>query len=189
MKKGSQNRRKIRQLLRREYERIANKRKDAQNKVLAFLKLYGKVVFQDDHIKQWATLFGSEVHSCGIGGLKARLKSSLATPIVVRRFEPTSQECFACGERHRLSLGDRVIKCGCGWNCDRDVNAALVILRKGLGLSLDQAVGLDRSELTPLERRASARILGSNPYIRVSLLIEGGSPPFQGWEEVTQNIP
>ncbi|WP_346310935.1 zinc ribbon domain-containing protein [Pseudothermotoga sp.] len=33
-----------------------------------------------------------------------------------------SQECFACGKRHRLSLADRVIKCGCGWNCDRDVN-------------------------------------------------------------------
>ncbi|HCO98955.1 MAG: transposase [Pseudothermotoga sp.] len=35
---------------------------------------------------------------------------------------PTSQECFACGKRHRLSLADRVIKCECGWNYDKDVN-------------------------------------------------------------------
>jgi len=70
--------------------------------------------------------------------------------------------------RHRLSLSDRVIECECGWESDRDVNAALVILRKGLGLSPDQAVGLDRSELKPPEREAAVRILGSNPYIRVS---------------------
>ena len=39
----------------------------------------------------------------------------------------------------------------------------------------DQAVGLGRSELTPLESETAARILGSNPYIRVSFLDEGGS--------------
>jgi putative transposase len=46
----------------------------------------------------------------------------------------------------------------------------MVILRKGLGLSPDQAVGLDRPELKPPEKKAAARILGSNPYIRVSFL-------------------
>ena len=72
------------------------------------------------------------------------------------------------GKRHELSLSDRTIECDCGWKCDRDVNAALVILKKGLGLGPDQAVGLDRPELKPPEREAAARILGSNPYIRVS---------------------
>ncbi|MEX1337108.1 hypothetical protein AB1399_06590, partial [Hydrogenibacillus schlegelii] len=64
----------------------------------------------------------------------------------------------------------RVIKCECGWTCDRDVNAAMVILRKGLGLSPDRAVGLDRPELKPPEKKAAARILGASPYIRVSFL-------------------
>ncbi|MBC7116945.1 MAG: transposase [Pseudothermotoga sp.] len=178
-KKGSNNRSKIRHLLRREYEKITNRRRDAQNKILAFLRLYDKVVFQDDNVKNWSKLFGGEVHSSGIGGLKARLRNSLATPIPVGRFEPTTQECFICGKKHRLSLSDRVIQCECGWRQDRDLNAALVILKKGLGLSPNQAVGLDRPELTPLERKASARILGSNPYIRVSFLIEGGSPLLQ----------
>ncbi|MGB9811381.1 MAG: zinc ribbon domain-containing protein [Dictyoglomus turgidum] len=122
-------------------------------------------------MKGWASLFGRQVHSSGIGGLKSRLKTSLETPIVVERFEPTSQECYACGKRPELSLSDRVVKCGCGWVCDRDVNAALVILRKGLSLSPDQAVGLDRPEVKPLEKEAAARILGNNPYIRVSFLL------------------
>ncbi|MDI3517562.1 MAG: putative transposase, partial [Thermotogota bacterium] len=71
---------------------------------------------------------------------------------IVGRFESTTQECFACGQRHELSLSERVIGCECGWENDRDVNAALVILRKWLDLSPDQAVGLDRSEFKPLER-------------------------------------
>src|SRR5690606_10115889 len=47
---------------------------------------------------------------------------------------------------------------------------------KGLGLSPDQAVGLDRPELKPPEKKAAARILGSNPYIRVSFLQRKGKP-------------
>lgn len=169
-KKGSRNREWIRRLLRREYEKLFNRRKDCQNKILAFLKLYKTVVFQDDRIKNWASLFGSEIHSSGIGGLKARLRDSLATPVPIKPFEPTTRECYVCGKKRELSLSDRILSCECGWVCDRDLNAALVILRKGLGLSLNQALGLDRPEVTPLEKETSARILGSNPYIRVSFL-------------------
>jgi putative transposase len=175
-KKGSKNRKKLRFLLRKEYERLARRRRDVHNRVLTFLKGYKEVVFQEDFVKGWASLFGGQVHSSGVGGLKARLRNSLATPIPVERYEPTTKECFACGRPHELSLGERVLRCECGWVCDRDQNAALVILRKGLGLSPDQAVGLDRPELKPLEREAIMRILGSNPYIRVSFP-EGGSPP------------
>jgi len=172
---SSKNRKRVRFLLNKEYEKVERRRRDAQNKVLAFLKHYGKVVFQDDYVKGWSSLWGGAVHSSGIGGLKSRLRHSLETPISVERMETTTRECFACGLRHDLSLSDRVIVCECGWDCDRDVNAALVIMRKGLGLSPHQAVGVGRPELTPLERATAARILGSNPCIRVSFLDEGGS--------------
>jgi len=174
---GSKNRERVRFLLNKEYEKLERRRRDAHNKVLAFLKHYGMVVFQDDCVKGWSSVFGGAVHSSGIGGLKSRLRHSLETPIPVGRMETTTRECFACGLRHDLSLSDRVIVCECGWECDRDVNAALVILRKGLGLSRNQAVGVGRPELTPLERATAARILGSNPYLRVSFLDEGGSLP------------
>ena len=169
-KKGSKNRKKLQLLLRREYEKIANKRRDAQNKIMAFLKLYNVVIFQDDFIKGWTKNFGKQVHSSAIGGLKSRLKNSLETPIAIDRFEPTSQECYVCGKVHKLSLSDRTMRCDCGWVCDRDLNAALVILKKGLELSEQNFVGLDRPEVKPLEKGAAARILGSNPHIRVSLL-------------------
>jgi putative transposase len=175
-KKGSKNRKKFRFLLRREYERLARRRGDVHNKVLALLKGYREAVFQEDFVKGWASLFGGQVHASGVGGLKARLRDSLATPIPVERREPTTKARFARGRLHELSLGDRVFECECGWTCDRDQNAALVILRKGLGLSPDQAVGLDRPELKPLEREAVTRILGSNPHIRVNFP-RGGSPP------------
>jgi putative transposase len=176
-KKGSRNREALRGLLRREYERIANRRKDAHDKVLAFLKGYGKVAFQEDPVAGWKALFGPQIQASGIGGLLARLRESLPTPLPVARFEATTQECFACGRRHTLSLSEREMRCPCGWTRHRDWNAALVILRKGLGLSPDQAVGLDRPELTPLEREAARRTLGSNPGIRLVFLGEGGSPP------------
>jgi putative transposase len=171
--KGSKNREKVLRLLRREHERIANRRRDCQNKIIAFLKYYRVVVWQDDNIKGWAAQFGRRVHRSGIGGLKLRLSASLRTPILVERFVPTSQICAACGQKLSLTLSDRVLRCDCGWVCDRDLNSALNILR--LGLSLNQPVGLDRPELTPVEWQTAVRVLGSNPYIRISRHDEAGS--------------
>lgn len=46
-------------------------------------------------------------------------------------------------------------------------------------LSLNQAVGLDQTELKPLEKEATARILRSNPYIRASFpLLKRKPTPF-----------
>lgn len=74
--------------------------------------------------------------------------TSLEMPVAVKSMDTTTGECFACGKRYRLSLLDSsVIECECGWMCDRDVNAALVILRKELGLNPDQAVGLEWPEI------------------------------------------
>jgi putative transposase len=171
--KGSRNREKVLRLLRREHERIANRRRDCQNKIIAFLKHYRVVVWQDDNIKGWATQFGRQVHRSGVGGLKLRLSASLRTPILVERFVPTSQICAACGQKHSLTLSDRVLRCDCGWVCDRDLNSALNILR--LGLSLNQPLPLDWREVTPVEWMTAVRILGSNPYIRISRHDEAGS--------------
>jgi putative transposase len=45
----------------------------------------------------------------------------------------TSQECFSCGVVVKKSLFTRTHVCRCGCNLDRDENAALIILKKGLG--------------------------------------------------------
>ena len=45
------------------------------------------------------------------------------------KIEPnyTSQVCCVCGQLHKLSLKDRIMKCDCGNVIDRDVNAAINI--------------------------------------------------------------
>jgi len=45
----------------------------------------------------------------------------------------TSQSCSQCGNRHKLSLSDRVYHCPCcGLSLDRDQNAAINILSLGM---------------------------------------------------------
>ena len=50
----------------------------------------------------------------------------------------TSQECSSCGRTEAKSLDQRVHSCVCGYTADRDLNAAINILRRGLA-SLSQA--------------------------------------------------
>ncbi len=54
-------------------------------------------------------------------------------------------------------------------------NEKIKAFRKGLDLA-PKALGLDRSEVTPLEIEAAVRAVGSNPRVRISLVEEGGSP-------------
>ena len=49
--KDSKNRARIQKKIQREHERLANKRKDIHNKLLALFRHYGIVIFQDDSIK------------------------------------------------------------------------------------------------------------------------------------------
>ena len=45
----------------------------------------------------------------------------------------TSQNCSNCGKKVQKSLSTRTHKCPyCGYEADRDVNAAINILKKGL---------------------------------------------------------
>ncbi|MEH2056254.1 MAG: zinc ribbon domain-containing protein [Nostoc sp.] len=44
----------------------------------------------------------------------------------------TTQECSSCGEVVKKTLSTRTHACKCGWVMDRDENAALIILSRGL---------------------------------------------------------
>ena len=43
----------------------------------------------------------------------------------------TSQTCYQCGKRHKMPLSERYFACDCGYEKDRDVNAALNIMKLG----------------------------------------------------------
>ncbi|WP_313926474.1 zinc ribbon domain-containing protein [Anabaena sp. FACHB-1237] len=54
------------------------------------------------------------------------------------RFYPGSKTCSDCGEKKsQLPLSQRVFKCGkCGFECDRDLNAATNLKKKKWSVSL-----------------------------------------------------
>jgi transposase len=163
-KKGSRNYWKVKQLIRKEWEYINNKRKDVQNKAVSYLKRFPLIAVQNDSIKSWHKgYFGKQIQNTGIGGITARLKT-LATLIpvfFVDRYKPTTQTCSFCGHKQKISLSERVFKCqNCGREIDRDVNSARNILRTALEQLADplkSALPVDCGEVKPVEWPLSPR--------------------------------
>ena len=71
--------------------------------------------------------------------------------IEIDRFFPSSKLCNNCGDKKEdLKLSDRVYKCSCGYENDRDLNASLNILKEGLRIYNEQ-IPTRSGGLTPLE--------------------------------------
>ena len=64
--------------------------------------------------------------------LEYKLKSRNKKLVKVDKWYPSSQICSCCGERRKLKLTERIYKCNCGLEIDRDLNAAINIKREGL---------------------------------------------------------
>ena len=54
--------------------------------------------------------------------------------IKVDKWYPSSQLCSCCGNQKKITLADRIYKCSCGLEIDRDYNAAINIKNEGLRL-------------------------------------------------------
>jgi len=94
--------------------------------------------------------------------------------IEINRFFPSSQLCFSCGNKQKMSQDKRTYVCpSCGCEEDRDVNASRNILREGLK---DKRVPTEYRELKPQESRTSILSimdkLKSIHSVRVSSLVE-----------------
>ena len=123
--KGSNNRYRTRLLIQREYQKMTHRKMEKANKIVAKLKHYDAIVMQDEMIAGWHKgLFGKQVqHSC-LGMLKAKLKR-LPQTVVLDRGIPTTKFCPECHTVNKyITMADRVYKCGCGYEKDRDVHGA-----------------------------------------------------------------
>ena len=123
--KGSNNREKTIRLIRREYQKMANRKQEKANKIVSKLRKYDTIVMQDEMLAGWHKgLFGKQVqHSC-LGLLKAKLKR-LPQTVVLDSGIPTTKMCPKCLTVNKyITMEDRVYKCGCGYERDRDVHAA-----------------------------------------------------------------
>ena len=151
-KKGSRGWYATRHLIQREYERLANKRRDKANKIYHDItKGRSLIVMQDENIKGWHKgLFGRQVQNSALGTLKSKLKSN-PNVIVIDRFFPSTILCPECGTiKEDLTLSDRTFVCdSCWYTEDRDVKAAKTMLLAGRH---EMSCTLAEYKCTPEER-------------------------------------
>ena len=132
--KGSRGWYATRHLIQREYEKLANKRRDKANKVYHDItKGRNLIVMQDENIKGWQKgLFGRQVQNSALGTLKSKLKAN-PNVVVIDRFFSSTKMCPECGTVNgAITLSDRTFICdSCGYTEDRDVKAAKTMLLAG----------------------------------------------------------
>ena len=123
--KGSNNRYKTIKKIQREYQKISNKKQDKANKIVSKLKQYETIVIQDEQISDWHKgLFGKQVQNSCMGLIKSKLKQ-LPQTIILDKWIPTTKLCPKCQTINKhITLKDRIFKCGCGYEFDRDVHSA-----------------------------------------------------------------
>lgn len=153
-KKGSNNRYKLKLKIQKEYERITNRRDDAGNKIVNFLLTnYSTVYFQDEMIKAWHSgRFGRTVQNSCLGRVKSKLKASPNTIMIERSF-PSTKLCLNCGALNTLTLADRIYKCSCGYEEDRDIKSAKTILH--VGRCKTNNVPMGYRDFKPVENKTS----------------------------------
>ena len=169
--RGSRNRRKYRVRVARAYEKVKNQREDfahklsneivQNNDLIVFENLNIRSMVKNHHLAKsiadasWNTLVQYTIY-----------KAESAGKLVVS-VDPgyTSRTCSNCGyEKESLKLSERTFHCdSCGYEIDRDLNAAINIHNLGL-----IKVGRGTPEVTPVEISALPA--------RATLIGEAGSP-------------
>jgi len=139
-KKGSSRWHKQRLKVARLHEKIANQRKDFLHQASRRLvNRYDAVVIEDLNMKgmSQALHFGKSVHDNGWGMfttiLQYKLEEQGKKLIKIDQWFPSSKTCSCCGQvKESLSLSERRFRCECGFESDRDVNAAINIQHEGM---------------------------------------------------------
>jgi putative transposase len=138
---GGSNRRKVVAVLRRLLVRVANMRRDFLNKFVdQLIKRFDVIVLEDLRVAAMVHgRFAMSILDAGWSYLVSHLThkaESAGREVVLVDPACTSKTCSLCGALfEHLSLADRWVNCNCGLSLDRDHNAAINILQRGLGRS------------------------------------------------------
>jgi putative transposase len=137
-KKDSIGSRKAIGVLAKEYEHVANQRRDWWHKVIYWLvATYGVIVLEDLHLAFMLqnTNLARAAHDVGLGIFREILNYKAieaGVTVIMINSRNTSRRCSCCGEMVPKALSVRIHVCPhCRFTVDRDVNAALNIL--GIG--------------------------------------------------------
>lgn len=123
--KGSKNWNRELRKVKKEYQRINNRKNDSANKIVCYFSQYRTVVIQDEQLQKWhKNGHGKAVQHSVLGRVKAKLKLKSNT-VVLDKYLPTTKFCTECGLWHdELKVWDRTFSCSCGVKMDRDIHAA-----------------------------------------------------------------
>ena len=140
-RKGSNNRKKAVSLLAREWQRLTDKERNYLHRLTSeIVRMHNFIVvekletrkmlgnrwlaksMQEQTWGKFATLLNEKAESAGV---------------TVAAIDPkgTSQECSSCGAEVKKDLSTRVHRCNCGLVLDRDINAAINILHRGISVA------------------------------------------------------
>lgn len=126
------------------HDKISNQRKDFLHKEsLKIANSYDLVCIETLDLKSIASSkskykLGKATNDNGfnmfVSFLEYKLSDRGKQLIRVDKFYPSTQICSECGQRHKMSLDERIFRCNCGLVIDRDFNAAINIKNEGLRL-------------------------------------------------------
>lgn len=147
-KKGGQNRKKSVLKLRKIHQKIKNCRLDFQHKVARFLvNNFDFIVIEKLQVSNMLKNHKlakniSDVSWSSFYNILEQKAEYAGRELVKVNPAYTSQKCSACGAIVKKDLSERIHNCWCGLSLDRDVNAAINILRSGLDrLDITYSVG------------------------------------------------
>lgn len=139
MVKGSAERKKASRVVQHIHARIANRRKDFAHKLSRYLvDVFQVVVFEDLNVQGMVKnhcLAKSISDAAWNQTIQYTIYKAECADRLCLKVNPayTSQDCSTCGDRVKKQLSQRVHSCPkCGLQIDRDLNAALNILARGL---------------------------------------------------------
>jgi len=159
---GSNRRKRARRALAKHGGDVANRRRDYHFKLAHGLcDMYDVLYFEDLHLPAMKAMWGRKVSDLGFGSF-LRILEWVAFKrgkqvVKIDRFAPTTKTCSQCGQKHNLSLRERVLNCACGLTINRDHNAAINIKTAGASAVYRSA---SKPKIT-LRRRAE----GSSPQL------------------------
>ncbi|MBW4620708.1 MAG: transposase [Cyanosarcina radialis HA8281-LM2] len=161
---GSNNWKKAQVRIARRHARIANIRKDFIHKVTTRLaKNHSQIVIEDLNVTGMMAngKLSKAIADSGFYEFRRQLayKTQLygSSLVLANRWFPSSKMCFGCGtKKEHLPLSVRTFQCECGYEADRDVNAAKNLLR------------LVRPEVTPADKKMPTSLVEAGSFQFVS---------------------
>jgi putative transposase len=159
--------------------KISNTRKDTLHKTTTYLaNNFFQIAIEDLNVKGMLKnhKLARSIADIGFYEFKRQLeyKSKMKgnNLIVADRFFPSSKTCSECKSiksKDELTLKDRTYKCKCGYEQDRDLNAAINLENL---IHINEKVRPVRSKLKPVEIAAIREVVFP---LQVTSIVESGS--------------